>query len=861
MKHLMGSPLRINRFILVTFVLVMTLLLVGLMMNSAGPVQAQSGNSRYVAAGETYYWGSDTGVYWNFSTEDPLHRHGEYAVLQDRQNFYIGKIGYGTDGYLPSECDWNQPATMAACPLYVGTNAATTPTNSPARRFAYWYLTGPGVPGGQCQDPIPVPQTGDYEGALQAYGRDQANAFVDTYNQAYASTLGGNTLFADLEQPCINGADGTTNGCRTEEEVHQTRDCAWGYTVGSDPGQQASNSLMLDAFLDQLRTRLAASGKKVGVYTGYSTVSDLMGTNYAFDQPVVIWLARMLYTSSAANPLSASFDPNLITSIAPQIFNGEVVFGKPSTVGGYHPVVWQFFGDQGDITNQDPEQGFTPQPASPPLPPGARGFYPDGIHVDYYNDTGPAEITLEAPINWDTFTPPIITSQDVTTINYVWYTNSPAPGVNGTFWSAIYSGTLLVPAAGTYTFYLEQLDDGGRLFVNDMDNPIINKWRVQGPHYYSATVNLPVGQVPIKIQYAQGPGNDGSISLSWSSDAFAKEVIGPASAPPAPTTTPTSTPTATATPTRTPTPTATRTRTSTPTPIPPTPIPPTPVPTSPPVTCGWEGCFWVCHPATPAANANQSLLASALSTTLDNVDRIQAQAVLLYRVRDEVLNQTVEGQHYINAYYAHSADLAQIMLSHPDLEEQGLDVVDLFTPNLQALVDGQGSSVTITAEQVQQLQAFLDALLPYASPEFQQAIAEERAQRPLEQLVGLTMDQAWENLNQEPTPTPSPTATVTTTPSPTPTATPAGYPVTITGLRSLLKDLWQAGLVDRQVYKPMDQILLAADQLLQHNHKAAALGLLRVFLQFTQVQSGHHITPEAAQQLIDLDRAVINSLR
>jgi hypothetical protein len=76
-----------------------------------------------------------------------------------------------------------------------------------------------------------------------------------------------------------------------------------------------------------------------------------------------------------------------------------------------------------------------------------------------------------------------------------------------------------------------------------------------------------------------------------------------------------------------------------------------------------------------------------------------------------------------------------------------------------------------------------------------------------------------------------------------------------------LNDLWQAGLVQQQAYKPMDKLLLVADQLLQHDQKSAALNVLRAFVYFTQVQSGHHITPEAAQQLIDLGNAVINSLR
>jgi len=58
-------------------------------------------------------------------------------------------------------------------------------------------------------------------------------------------------------------------------------------------------------------------------------------------------------------------------------------------------------------------------------------------------------------------------------INFTWNTNSPAPGVNSVFWSARYEGILLVPQEGTYTFYLDYLDDGGRLYVDG--NRLINK--------------------------------------------------------------------------------------------------------------------------------------------------------------------------------------------------------------------------------------------------------------------------------------------------------------------------------------------------------------------------------------------------
>ncbi len=204
---------------------------------------------------------------------------------------------------------------------------------------------------------------------------------------------------------------------------------------------------------------------------------------------------------------------------------------------------------------------------------------------------------------------------------------------------------------------------------------------------------------------------------------------------PTPTSTPTSTPTPTATPTptSTPTPTFTPTRTPTPTATP----PPTPTPTPRP---GWCGLGWAARAALPK-------LAMPAHSALVRIQRAAELAPLLYRVRDEVLSQTEAGQYYIDVYYMHSTEITDLILADPALYDEGMATLELFVPGLQALVDGQGEAVTITAEQVQRAEAFLDALAAVGSPALRQAIATERTRRPLAQLVGMTMDQAWAHLN------------------------------------------------------------------------------------------------------------------
>lgn len=374
--------------------------------------------------------------------------------------------------------------------------------------------------------------------------------------------------------------------------------------------------------------------------------------------------------------------------------------------------------------------------ATPTPVPGSRG-YVNGIHVKYYNDSPPVDpITLDGPINWNTFTPPVVYEEDVPTIHFTWGTTSPAPGVNSVFWSASYEGILLVPQDGTYTFYLDYLDDGGRLYVDG--NMLIDKWLVQGPHFYNASIPLTAGQHPIKIEYAQGPGNEGSLSVAWElPGVFAKELIGPASMA---TSTPGPSPTAISGTPITPPPTAVSV-----TPIPPTPIATTP---APPPPCILQFAANMAALQTLSTDPYYSTPTPSASTLklLSQPDPVEL-ASLIYRIRDEVMSNTSVGKQLTSLYYDHSAEIAALMLSDEKLYNQGFATLDLFTPGLQALADGKGVTATITAEQVDAVQVFLDELTTRGSPKLQQAIQKERERRPLEAMIGMSMDQAWRYVN------------------------------------------------------------------------------------------------------------------
>ncbi|MBI2758029.1 MAG: hypothetical protein HYX49_05060 [Chloroflexi bacterium] len=182
----------------------------------------------------------------------------------------------------------------------------------------------------------------------------------------------------------------------------------------------------------------------------------------------------------------------------------------------------------------------------------------------------------------------------------------------------------------------------------------------------------------------------------------------------------------------------------------PTPAPtliPTPTPTHVPDPCPakelLQNIFHIISSNSGPSSQNSLISLHSLSSVQQAVISLD----LLYRVRDDILSKTAEGQRYIDLYYANGPEISKLLWDNRDLANEALATLNLWQSNLQALVDGQGSSVTITEEQVQAIQTFLDHLSVKGSPALQQIIANERARRPLEQAVGMKVDQAWTYLN------------------------------------------------------------------------------------------------------------------
>ncbi len=142
-----------------------------------------------------------------------------------------------------------------------------------------------------------------------------------------------------------------------------------------------------------------------------------------------------------------------------------------------------------------PNQAPPAVPAGRLVPPSGAGH---GLQAEFYADT-----TLSGP--------PVAARVDPV-VGFNWHGRPPAPGVPGDRWSARWTGSLVAPAGGTYTFALTS-DDGSRLFVDGVR--VIDNWRDQGPTTKTAKVTLGAGQtVRIVVEYYQDRGGD-SLALGW----------------------------------------------------------------------------------------------------------------------------------------------------------------------------------------------------------------------------------------------------------------------------------------------------------------------------------------------------------
>jgi hypothetical protein len=164
--------------------------------------------------------------------------------------------------------------------------------------------------------------------------------------------------------------------------------------------------------------------------------------------------------------------------------------------------------------------------ADPSVSPIPYGLCPPGWSAAFFQDQDDGRWTLNGPITWPTFTALVTqTTWPAIAFNTHSAPNQPVPGLRGTFWSARFSGWLLVPQPASLRFFFDRLDDGGRLLLND--TRVFESWIVHGPRDETVEPFLPAGLIPITVEYAQGPAYEASLFLNWEGPGWAKELLGP----------------------------------------------------------------------------------------------------------------------------------------------------------------------------------------------------------------------------------------------------------------------------------------------------------------------------------------------
>jgi GH43 family beta-xylosidase len=109
------------------------------------------------------------------------------------------------------------------------------------------------------------------------------------------------------------------------------------------------------------------------------------------------------------------------------------------------------------------------------------------------------------------------------TVDFAWGDAAPTPEVGADHFSVRWTGTLDVPAAGTYTF-VTNADDGVRLRVGDGAGLLIDDWAFHAVTRDEATITLPAGPIAIALEYFD-KDYAAEAHLAWRSDAIAEQII------------------------------------------------------------------------------------------------------------------------------------------------------------------------------------------------------------------------------------------------------------------------------------------------------------------------------------------------
>lgn len=158
---------------------------------------------------------------------------------------------------------------------------------------------------------------------------------------------------------------------------------------------------------------------------------------------------------------------------------------------------------------------------------------PSGLTLRPVNPNGDIYFNMSAPIacsgslsakyycNTTLTGTPVLVRNDAR-IDFDWGVGAPATGVTADNFSVSWTGTVVAPTSGVFTF-TTTTDDGVRLYVNNQ--LIVNRWIAQAPTDASGTITLEAGKkYAIKMEYYEAGG--GAVAkLSWAYPGQARQIV------------------------------------------------------------------------------------------------------------------------------------------------------------------------------------------------------------------------------------------------------------------------------------------------------------------------------------------------
>lgn len=121
-----------------------------------------------------------------------------------------------------------------------------------------------------------------------------------------------------------------------------------------------------------------------------------------------------------------------------------------------------------------------------------------------------------------------------------------------------------------------------------------------------------------------------------------------------------------------------------------------------------------------------------------------SDAAIVLRFYNEVVLPTPAGQYYNAMLWKHSDEMNSLYKNNPDHQEEVIKILHESVPGMEALLNGQGDTVLVTAKQIQLIQAEVDWVASVGSPALREDIERELERYPLEHFIGLTMNEALE---------------------------------------------------------------------------------------------------------------------